>query len=142
MDGSACDRFFREPTEPTHRRFEALRAVFVDNHSMQEVAERFGYSYGAVRNMVSEFRAACDSGAPPPFSSRGRRVVPLAVAPRPKRPRLPTRGAFLSFPVVGIERGSLASISSCRCWRSSASTPSLIRRNIPARGWSPPSARC
>ena len=47
---------FLDPANSAQRRYEMLRACFVDNEPLQAVAERFGYSYGTVRNLCSEFR--------------------------------------------------------------------------------------
>jgi hypothetical protein len=41
MDDTACRAFFAQPTNPCHRRYEALRAVFVDSRSPKDVAEQF-----------------------------------------------------------------------------------------------------
>ncbi len=49
-------RAFLEPANSTHRRYEALRAYFVEKVSSREAAERFGYSPGAFRVMCSTFR--------------------------------------------------------------------------------------
>ena len=56
MDDSHCQEFFRQPTHPYHRRYEALRAVFLEGRSQKEVAEQFGFSYGSIRQWVYEFR--------------------------------------------------------------------------------------
>ena len=63
-------RFFSEPSQTLHRRYEALRAVFVDQQPQTEVAKRFGYTYDSLRRLVSDFRAQCQAGQVPPFSSR------------------------------------------------------------------------
>ena len=60
--------YFVQPVEASHRRYEALRAVVVDEQPMKEVADRFGISYGTVRNWAAEFRRQQDAGEPPPFS--------------------------------------------------------------------------
>jgi transposase len=49
-------RVFLQPTNPTHRQYEALRAYFVDNLSNKEAARRFGYSEGSFRVLVHHFR--------------------------------------------------------------------------------------
>lgn len=49
-------RFFLEPTNATHRQYEALRAYFVDDLSSAEVARRFGYSEGSFRVLTHHFR--------------------------------------------------------------------------------------
>jgi len=49
-------RFFLEPTNSTHRQYEALRAFFVEGLPSKEAARRFGYTEGSFRVMVHEFR--------------------------------------------------------------------------------------
>lgn len=50
-------KFFLEPSNPTHRQYEALRAYFVEGLAPAEVAKRFGYTPGTFRVMASQFRA-------------------------------------------------------------------------------------
>jgi Helix-turn-helix domain len=68
MKDTFCRRFFLEPQQTLHRRYEALRAVFVDQQPQREVAQRFGYTYATLRRLVSDFRAQCRAGQVPPFS--------------------------------------------------------------------------
>jgi len=56
MDDACCREFFSLPTQPYHRRYEALRAVFLEGHSQKEVADRFGFQYSSLRQLVYEFR--------------------------------------------------------------------------------------
>jgi len=49
-------RLFLEPTNSTHRQYEALRAYFVDHLPSAEVAHRFGYSTGSFRVLTHQFR--------------------------------------------------------------------------------------
>ena len=49
-------------------RYEALRAVFVDQQPQMAVATRLGYTYATLRRLVSDFRAQCRAGQVPPFS--------------------------------------------------------------------------
>jgi hypothetical protein len=49
-------RFFLEPSNPTHRQYEALRAYFVDNLPSAEAARRFGYTPGSFRVLCHDFR--------------------------------------------------------------------------------------
>ncbi len=49
--------YFSDPSEPAQRRYEALRAYFVDGLSATEVAARFGYSPANVHQMASDLRA-------------------------------------------------------------------------------------
>jgi hypothetical protein len=67
MDDTLPRRFFVQPSCPQQRQYEALRAVFLDGLSQKEAARRFGYSHGAFRLLVQQFRAACAAGTPPPF---------------------------------------------------------------------------
>jgi transposase len=50
------ERVFLEPTDPTHRQYEALRAYFVEGLPSQEVAKRFGYTPGSLRVLCHQFR--------------------------------------------------------------------------------------
>src|SRR5919201_1718547 len=68
MQDSLYRRFFLEPHQPLHRRYEALRAVLVDGQPQVEVAKRFGYTYNTLRRLVSDFRAQCRAEQVPPFS--------------------------------------------------------------------------
>src|SRR4051812_32533217 len=47
---------FLQPSNATHRHYEALRAYFVEGLPGPEVAERFGYRYGSFRTLASQFR--------------------------------------------------------------------------------------
>src|SRR6516165_1478977 len=61
MDDNSRDRLtlarrFLEPSNPTHRQYEALRAYFVEGLPSAEAAAPFGYSPGSFRVLVHEFR--------------------------------------------------------------------------------------
>jgi hypothetical protein len=47
---------FLEPTNATHRQYEALRAFFVEGAPSAEVARSFGYTPGSFRVLVHQFR--------------------------------------------------------------------------------------
>jgi transposase len=49
--------YFSRPSEPAQRRYEALRAYFIDGLAASEVAARFGYSPANVHQMASDLRA-------------------------------------------------------------------------------------
>ncbi|MCA1680024.1 MAG: hypothetical protein LC777_14300 [Actinobacteria bacterium] len=49
--------YFCEPLEPAQRRYEALRAYFVEGLAASEVAARFGYTPAVVHQMASDLRA-------------------------------------------------------------------------------------
>jgi hypothetical protein len=66
--------YFAEPAEPAQRRYEALRAYFLEERSAAQVAARFGYSPAVVHQMASDLRA-------------GRAVFFRDSRPGPKGPR-------------------------------------------------------
>src|SRR5215207_2294848 len=49
--------WFTTPAQVNHRRYEALRAWFVDGLTYQQAADRFGYTRWAMVNLVREWRA-------------------------------------------------------------------------------------
>jgi transposase len=49
-------RHFLTPANTAHRRYEALRAYFVEGLSSKKAADRFGYSPGSFRGLVHQFR--------------------------------------------------------------------------------------
>ena len=49
-------RAFLEPSNATHRQYEALRAYFVEGLSSEEAAKRFGYTPGSFRVLCHQFR--------------------------------------------------------------------------------------
>jgi len=59
MDDTACQAFFTRPTNPYHRRYEALRAVFLEGRTPKDVAEQFGLAGRTLRQLVYEFRQHC-----------------------------------------------------------------------------------
>jgi transposase len=68
--------FFINPEEPMQKRYEALRASFVDGLSANEVAEQFGYSVHTINALRRDFKA----GSLPPF------FRPLTKGPKERRP--------------------------------------------------------
>jgi len=68
MDDARCREFFFRPLNLYQRRYEALRAVFVEGRSQSDVAERFGFEHNSLRQLVWEFRLHCrDSSDESPF---------------------------------------------------------------------------
>jgi transposase/IS4 transposase len=47
---------FTEPTPAAQRRYEALRAYWVEELSASEIAERFGYTKASVQTLISQYR--------------------------------------------------------------------------------------
>jgi hypothetical protein len=76
MDRNLCQQFFLQPSGTWQRRYEALRAVFVDEDAAVEVAERLELAPGTVRNWVSQFGTQLERGDPPPFFRRRHLDVP------------------------------------------------------------------
>ena len=72
--------YFVEPSVPAQRRYEALRAYFVDEVPAAEVAERFGYSISTLHQLAAELRA-------------GRSEFFRSSKPGPRGPRRHTRSA-------------------------------------------------
>jgi hypothetical protein len=84
MDGNDTSRFFLEPKLTSQRRYEALRAIFVEDEPLDQVAQRFGYKSSALRSMACRFRGDCRRSVTPPFFSR----TDADVHPGPARAKL------------------------------------------------------
>ena len=69
MDAQPCRRFFLDPQLTFHRRYEALRAFFVEDRPVAEIASQFGYKPTALNVMISRFHAQFRRGNVPPFLS-------------------------------------------------------------------------
>jgi hypothetical protein len=67
MDDQVCRRFIHQPENALHRRYEALRALFVDGLPLDQAAKQFGYRPATLKSLASRFRAQCRAGDPPPF---------------------------------------------------------------------------
>jgi len=85
MDDTRCLQFFRQPSDTLHRRYELLRAFFVERIPAAQIAEQFGYRTATVYALVRDFRAQGQADHIPPFSFR-----PRADGPAPTTPRWPT----------------------------------------------------
>ena len=72
MDDARCLHFFRQPTESLHRRYEVLRAFFLDRQPVRDIAEQFGFTPASVYSLVRDFRSHARAGQIPPFSSSRR----------------------------------------------------------------------
>jgi transposase len=57
MARTGHERFIK-PTVAAHRRYEALRAYFVEELAVAEIAERFGYTKASVQTLISTYRQA------------------------------------------------------------------------------------
>src|SRR5262245_40663604 len=77
MDDNSRDRLtlarrFSEPSNSTHRQYEALRAFFVDGLPSAQAATRFGYTPGSFRVLVHQFRNRPDRDFFAPTTHQGR----------------------------------------------------------------------
>ena len=52
--------YFLQPTNPCQRKYEALRALFVDNLSPKEVSAKFGYSIHTIYSYQQEFNSGSE----------------------------------------------------------------------------------
>jgi Homeodomain-like domain len=64
-----CRHFFLQPSQPLQRRYEVLRAFFVEGRPQADIAAQFGLATATVQSLVRDFRAALRAGQPPPFFS-------------------------------------------------------------------------
>jgi hypothetical protein len=98
MDDHSNDRLtlarrFLEPSNTTHRQYEALRAFFVDGVPSAEAAARFGYTPGSFRVLVHQFR------------KRGPREFFL---PPPHEARSSGKGARLREQIIALRKQNLS----------------------------------
>ena len=68
--------FFLYPDDPMQKRYEALRASFVNGLTAAEVAKKYGYSVHTINALRRDFKA----GSLPPFFN------PLTKGPKQRRP--------------------------------------------------------
>jgi hypothetical protein len=69
VDDDRCRRFFLEPTQPLQRRYEVLRAFFVEHRLQADIAAQFGLTPATVQSLARDFRAQLQEGPVPPFLS-------------------------------------------------------------------------
>ena len=127
-------QYFTEPGGAGQRRYEALRAYFVEQASAAEVADRFGYSTASVHQMATLLRTG--------------KLAPFAEAkPGPKGPRTATaevREKVLALRAGGRSITEIATalaeqgtpISAQTVWQilDAAGLPRLTRRDEDRRG--------
>jgi hypothetical protein len=78
MDDTRCRQFFLQPHATFHRRYEALRAYFIEGQRLATIAERFAYRLSSLKSLVCRFRASCLQDHPTPFFFRTAGGAPLA----------------------------------------------------------------
>ena len=127
-------QYFTEPASSAQRRYEALRAYFLDEMSAAEVADRFGYSTASIHQMASLLR-------------QGRLTLFAGTRPGPKGPRKATgrlRQRVLELRAAGHSVTEIAAactseglpVSAQTCWQilDAEGLPRLPRRDDGRRG--------
>jgi len=66
-DKDAYREFFLSPTLPRHRRYEMLRARFVEGCPVKEIAARFEVSPLTVESQIRDFKHGMEKGKPMTF---------------------------------------------------------------------------
>lgn len=108
---SGAERF-TAPGQPNQRRYEALRAYYVEGASAQEVARRFGYTRATVETLVRDHRAGrlelFASSRPGPRSQPKKdRARALVVALRSEGRSLEEIGRALEAAGAGLSRTAI-----------------------------------
>lgn len=98
MNDTSCRRYFLEPQQTFHRRYEALRAYFLERQPLANIARRFGYRVSSLKSLVCRFRAGCVNGDLTPFfGAMGADALPVGNGAKTttsrSRPPSPTRGS-------------------------------------------------
>lgn len=120
------ESLFTQPVSAKQRRYEALRARFVERIPVPEAARRFGYSPGTLHVMCSKFRKApsIDFLFPAP-SSDNSNVVPV-----------PRRLALRDI-IVALRKQNLSVYDIARSLKHEGTplTPAMIGRILRAEGF-------
>jgi transposase len=103
---------FAAPVEPNQRRYEALRAYFVEGASAEVVAERFGYTRASVETLVRDYRAGrlelfASSRPGPRTQPKKDRARALVVALRSEGRTLEEIGRALEAAGAGLSRTAI-----------------------------------
>ena len=101
---------FLVPQNSTHRQYEALRAYFVDGLPGPQVAERFGYTLGSLRQLVHQFRRAPQRrffAEPPPPGVKGSDTIRGQIV-RLRKQNLSVYDISEALKKDGIARSSVA----------------------------------
>ena len=127
-------QYFTAPASSAQRRYEALRAYFLDEMPAAEVADRFGYSTASIHQMASLLR-------------QGRLTLFAGTRPGPKGPRKATgqlRQRVLGLRAAGHSVTEIAAactregmpVSAQTCWQilDAEGLPRLGRRDEGRRG--------
>ena len=135
MDDPRWQQFFVDPQLTQQRRYEAIRPVILEGEPAQDVAARFGFTHGTLRNLVSQFRACIRQGRTPPFSPPRRADDPPPATPCRARifPPSPTADCSPWTRLVPSARAKPDSSCFCLCSLNLASIALCARPAIQAR---------
>ena len=64
--------FFLKPQSTHHRRYEILKAYFVEQRKAKDIAEQFGLSRYTVYSLIRDFKKSVDHGEPMQFFTKTR----------------------------------------------------------------------
>lgn len=119
---STCKRFFLHPTSAKQRQYEALRAYYVDEQPVAEVARAFGYSPGAFHVLCHHFR---------------RQAAPVFfAAPRPGPHGQPKKSAARESIIALRKRNySIYEISEALKERQLPLSPTAVREVLKVEGF-------
>lgn len=67
MDDDDCRCYFLDPPHSHQRRYEVLRAFFVERRTQADIAAQFGLGTATVQSLVRDFRAQVRAGDVSPF---------------------------------------------------------------------------
>jgi transposase len=63
----AYRQFFLKPESTHHRRYEMLKAYFVERHKAKDIAKQFGLSHFTVYSLIRDFKESVDRSEPMQF---------------------------------------------------------------------------
>jgi len=123
-DLTECRRFFAAPGSVRQRRYEALRAYFLQERPSAEVARQFGYSPRAFRVLCYRFRR----GLLPEFFA----------TPRPE-PRLQAKKDRAQDKIIALRKRnySIYDISAALKGAGTPLSPTAVREVLRAEGFAP-----
>ncbi len=128
---------FLEPTNPAQKRYEALRAYHVDGLSSAEVAIRFGYSHGTVRNICSEFANSDDPDffLPKPRKRKATRKEDESLKRKERIVELRKSGRLSIYDIINVLKKEGVSVSSAYVHGvlKGAGVQKLARRSLDER---------
>ena len=64
---SRYENFFLDPKSPKQKQYEALRARFVDKMKVKDIAQKYGYSFFTVQDLIRDFKKGFNKQQPMKF---------------------------------------------------------------------------